>query len=403
MPGALAGLCVVDLSNTLMAPYATQQLGDMGADVIKVEPPEGDPVRAIGPGRNPDMGPIFLQTNRGKRSIVLDLKKDAGRQALLRLVRRADVLVYNMRPAVMVRLGLSYEAVAAVAPSIIYAGMIGFGQDGPYAGWPAYDDLIQGMAAIPDLTVRAGAPEPRYVPLAMADRVVGLYGAGAILGALWHRERTGVGQRIDIPMFETMAGFVLADHMGGRVFDPPAGPMGYARQLSKDRRPYVTRDGHVCTLIYNDGHWRRFLSAIGRAELWTEDPRFRSIAERTEHIDELYGMVADILRHRTTDECVTLLRQADIPVAPMMTLENLVEDPHLAAKEFIAAVAHPTEGALRMPGIAAQFSRTPGDPGRPAARLGTHSREVLAEHGYTGAEIDALIEDGVTREASKRD
>lgn len=396
MSGALTGLKVVDLTNTLMGPFATQILGDMGADVVKVEPPEGDPVRGLGPTRNPGMGAIFLQTNRGKRSIVLDLKTDEGRTALLRITAGAQVLVYNMRPQVMERLRLSYADVATVAPTIIYAGLFGFGQDGPYAARPAYDDLIQGMTGLPSLAMTSGSAAPRYVPLAMADRVVGLYGVSAMLSALWHRERTGEGQRLDIPMFETMAGFVLADHMGGRLFDPPEGPVGYPRLLSKDRRPYATRDGYICALIYNDGQWKRFLSAIGRPEIWSDDPRFATITTRTHHIDEIYGMVADVMRERSTAECITLLEGADIPVSPMNSLDDVIDDPHLAAKKFFVDVDHPSEGALRMPGVAARFSRTEASIGRPASQLGADSRDILREAGYTDDAIDVLIAAKVT-------
>ena len=396
MGGALSGLKVLDLTNTLMGPFATQILGDMGADIVKVEPPEGDPVRGLGPARHDGMGAIFLQTNRAKRSIVLDLKQERGREALLRIAGVCDLFVYNMRPAVMERLRLSYADLAAVAPSIVYAGLFGFGQDGPNAARPAYDDLIQGLTALPSLALTAGASEPRYVPLALADRMVALYGVGAIMAALWHRERTGEGQRLDIPMFETMAGVVLADHMGGRLFDPPEGPTGYARLLSKDRRPYATRDGYVCALIYNDGQWRRFLQAVGRSELWTSDPRFGSIGARTRHIDEIYGMVADLMRERTTADCMALLEGADIPAAPLNTLDDLIDDPHLAAKDFFADVDHPSEGALRMPGIAAQFSRTRASLGRHAPRLGEQSREILREAGFSDATIDEFVEARVT-------
>lgn len=401
MAGALSGLKVVDLTNTLMGPFATQLLADMGAEVVKVEPPEGDPVRGLGPSRNPGMGAIFLQTNRGKRSIVLDLKTEAGRDALLRIAAGSDLFVYNMRPAVMERLCLSYADVAAAAPGIVYAGLFGFGQDGPNAARPAYDDLIQGMTALPSLALKAGAATPRYVPLAMADRVVGLYGMGTMMAALWHRERTGEGQRLDIPMFETMAGVVLADHMGGRLFDPPEGPIGYARLLSKDRRPYATRDGYVCALIYNDGQWRRFLAAIGRSELWTADPRFATITNRNLHIDEIYGMVADIMAERSTAECIALLDGADIPVAPLNSVESLLDDHHLAAKGFFVPYDHPSEGALRMPGIAAQFSSTAPSLGRPAPRLGEQSREILREAGFAEGEVESLLATRVTAEPAR--
>ena len=263
MTGPLTGLKILDLTTVLMGPYATQILGDMGADVVKIESPEGDSVRGIGPFRNPGMGSIFLQANRGKRSIVLDLKQQQGREALLKLVETADVLVYNLRPQVMERLRLGYADVAASNPKIIYAGLFGYGQDGPYAARPAYDDLMQGGTGIPSLVQRAGNPAPRYAPLAIADRVVGIWAVGAITAALWHRERHGEGQRIDIPMFETMAQLVLGDHMGGGLFEPALGDMGYGRLLSHDRRPYPTKDGYVCALVYSDKQWRRFFEAIG--------------------------------------------------------------------------------------------------------------------------------------------
>ena len=398
MGGALSGLRVVDLTNTLMGPYATQLLADMGADVIKVEPPDGDAVRGIGPARHPGMGAIFLQANRGKRSIVLDLKQPDGLEALLRIASGCDLFVYNVRPQAMERLGLSYARLSALNARIVYAGLFGFGQDGPNAARPAYDDLIQGMAAIPSLCVASGSAAPRYVPLAMADRVVGLYAVGAITAALWHRERTGEGQRVDIPMFETMAGFVLADHMGGRIFEPAEGPTGYGRLLSKDRRPYATRDGHVCTLIYNDRQWRRFFEAIGRPDIIATDPRFASITSRTRHIDEIYAMVAQILRERTTAECIAVLEGAEIPVAPLNSIDDLIDDRHLAATNFFVEVQHPSEGALRMPGIAAQFSHSPGSANRPAPLLGEQSREVLGEAGYDDAAIDRLLAARVTAE-----
>lgn len=396
MSGALNGLKVVDLTNTLMGPYSTQMLADMGADVIKVEPPQGDTVRGLGPARHQGMGAIFLQANRGKRSVVLDLKTEAGREALLRIAAGCDLFVYNLRPKAMERLRLSYADVAAVNPRIVYAGLFGYGQDGPLAARPAYDDLIQGGAALPALFSQSGSASPRYVPLAVTDRIVGLYGMGMIMAALWHRERTGEGQKLDIPMFETMAGFVLADHLGGRLFDPAEGAAGYPRQLSKDRRPYKTRDGYVCVLIYNDGQWRRFFEAMGQPGIWTSDPRFASITSRTEHVDEIYAMVAEFLRERTTEECLRLLDGADIPAGPMNTLDDLIDDAHLASKDFFVEVDHPSEGRLRMPGIAAQFSRTHGSASRPAPLLGEHSREILREAGYAEDAIETLFSKRVT-------
>ncbi|SFO88213.1 CaiB/BaiF CoA transferase family protein [Variovorax sp. PDC80] len=396
MSGPLEGVRIVDMTSVLMGPYATQILGDLGADVIKIEPPGGDTVRGIGPARHAGMGGIFLHANRSKRSVVLDLKQPAGREALLRLAAEADVLIYNVRPQAMARLGLGHAEVAAVNPRILYVGVYGYGQDGPYAAKPAYDDLIQGAVAIPTLGVRAGAPVPRYVPSAMVDRIVGMSAANAVSAGLFHRERTGRGQAIDVPMFETMAQFVLGDHMGGQTFEPPLGPAGYARLLNEQRRPYATRDGHLCVLIYNDKQWKTFFGLIGRAQAMEDDPRFSSIGARTEHIGELYQLVGEAMRTRTSAEWTALLEAADIPVMPMHTLESLMDDPHLAAVGFFETVEHPSEGRMRSMAIPTRWSGSPPSVSRHAPRLGEHSAEVLAEAGYSAAQIAAMAAQGAT-------
>ncbi len=393
--GALAGVRVLDLTTVLMGPFATQMLGDMGADVVKVESAGGDSVRGIGPARHPGMGAIFLHANRSKRSVVLDLKKPAGRAALLRLAEDADVFVYNVRPQAMARLGLTYEDLAAVNPGIVYAGLFGYDQRGPYAARPAYDDLIQAMVALPTLARMAGADRPRYVPLAIVDRYVASVGVGAILGALFHRIRTGEGQRLDVPMFETVAQLVLGDHMAGRTFEPPLGPPGYKRSLSPERVPYRTRDGHLCVLAYNDKQWRAFFVAIGRADL-ADDPRFADMTHRTQHIDALYALLADVLATRTSAEWLAALDAADVPAMPLQTLDSLIDDPHLASIGFLETVEHPTEGRMRSIGVPTRWSATPAAAQRPAPRLGEHSVEVLAQAGYTRAEIETLLAQGVT-------
>jgi crotonobetainyl-CoA:carnitine CoA-transferase CaiB-like acyl-CoA transferase len=314
------------------------------------------------------------------------------------LARGADVLVTNIRPRAMARLGLDYEAVRAANDRVVYASVLGYGQDGPNAARPAYDDLMQGAAGIAALNGRGGAGEPRYVPLAMADRITGLAAVGAITAALLHRERTGEGQRVEVPMFEAMAGFVLGDHLGGRVFDPPLDAGGYARLLSPGRRPYRTRDGHVCTMIYNDRQWRSFCAAAGLPDLVSEDPRFASHATRTENIDAILAMLERVFAERDTAEWVRILEGADLPVAPVHTLESLVRDPHLAASGFFAAEEHPTEGRLVRMAPAARFSAAGGaEPPRPAPRLGEHGEEALREAGYTEAEIAALRRGGALR------
>lgn len=400
MAGPLAGVRVLDLTTVLVGPYCTQILAEMGADVLKVEAPEGDMVRLIGPGRHAGMGCMFLTVNRGKRSIALDLKRPEGRDALLRLAGNADVLVTNIRPRAMARLGLGYEEVRAASSRIVYASVLGFGQDGPYAAQPAYDDLMQGAAGIAALNGRGADTGPRYVPLAMADRITGLMAVGAINAALLHRERTGEGQRVEVPMFETMAGFVLGDHLGGRAFDPPLDAGGYPRLLSPGRRPYRTRDGHVCTLIYNDRQWRSFCAAAGLPDLVAEDPRFASHATRTENIDAILAMLEGIFAERDTAEWVRVLEAADLPVAPLHTLESLARDPHLIASSFFAEEEHPTEGRLVRMAPAARFSADGAAPPlRPAPRLGQHGEEALRDAGYGDAEITALVESGAMGQA----
>ncbi|WP_454754685.1 CaiB/BaiF CoA transferase family protein [Cupriavidus necator] len=396
--GPLNGLKILDMTSVLMGPSATQMLGDMGADVIKVEAPDGDLIRQIGPMRSEGMGSIFLNANRSKRSIVIDLKQPEGRQALLQLAAQADVLVYNVRPAAMARLGLSYEEVAAANPRIIYAGLYGFGQDGPYAAKPAYDDLIQGAATLPYLFARANGGEPRYVPNAIADRVVGLSAVGAILAAVVSRLQTGVGQRVDVPMLETMVSVVMADHMGGLTFEPPMDDGGYARQLSPERRPYRTRDGYICAMVYNDKQWRSFLQAIGREALLEEDHRFRDFATRAAHIDHVYGELSRIFETRSTQEWIALLDAADIPSMPMHDLQSVLEDPHLRQVGFFPVVEHPSEGPIRWMRMPSTWSGTPALPTRHVPRLGEHTREVLAGAGFNAQEIDALLTSGAVRQ-----
>jgi crotonobetainyl-CoA:carnitine CoA-transferase CaiB-like acyl-CoA transferase len=395
--GPLAGIRVLDLTTVLVGPYCTQLLAEMGAEVTKVEAPEGDVVRLIGPGRSPGMGCMFITINRGKRSIALDLKRPEARAALLRLARQADVLVTNIRPAAMARLGLDYPALREANPRLVYASVLGYGQNGPYAPRPAYDDLMQGAALIAGLNAQVNGGEPRYVPLAMADRITGLMAASAVNAALVHQLRTGEGQLVEVPMFETMLTFVLGDHLGGRVFDPPLDGGGYGRLLSPDRRPYRTKDGFVCTMIYNDRQWRAFCAAVGWPDLVSTDPRFASHATRTRHIDEVLAMLAEEFRTRSSAEWLALLEAADLPVTPVHTLESIFEDPHLQATGFFEAEEHPTEGRVTRMAIPVTFSATPTGPRGPSPRLGADGAAILAEAGFTEAEIAALAASGALR------
>ncbi len=402
-PSPLSGLRVVDLTTGVMGPYTTQILADYGADVIKVEPPGGDVMRKAGPMRSPGMGPVHLHLNRNKRSIVLDAKKESGRAVLLRLCARADVLVHHVRPAAMRRLALAADDVRAVNPRIVYATLLGYGDDGPYAGRPAYDDLIQGACGLPALFTRAGGEEPRYVPLTLADRIVGITAAHAILAALLARDRTGRGQSIEIPMFETLAQFVLGDHMAGRTFDPPLGPAGYSRLLSPDRRPYPTLDGHLCVLLYNDKHWESFFRALGRLDEFHADARFHDLGTRARHYDEVYAWLADVLKTRTTAAWIELLEANDIPCVRLRGVDAVVDDPHLRAVGFFQEVDDPAGGKLRLTGVPSRWNGSHLHLTRSAPRLGEHSVEILREAGLSPDEITRLLEEGVTEDGARPD
>lgn len=391
--GPLQGLRVLDLTTVLMGPYATQILGDFGADVIKVESPDGDVVRQIGPMRHAHMGPLYMNVNRSKRDIVLDLKRPEARPAILKLVETADILVTNIRPRAMARLGLGYDDLAALNPRLIYAALVGYDQRGPYAERPAYDDLIQGGSCIAHSFVRAGA-QPSYVPAAVADRIVGMAGVNAVLAAVIERERSGAGQHIEIPMFETMVSMIMGDHLGGLSFDPPMDAGGYARHLSPDRRPYQTQDGYVCALVYTDGHWQRFFEAIGRSDIPASDDRFSTFKNRMAHIDFVYAELGKILRTRSTAEWLEIFERADVPAMPMHSYESVLTDPHLAATGFFEPVEHPSEGRMFSMAVPSRFSRTPVAPQRLAPRLGEHGAEILAEAGFSAAEIDEFLQSG---------
>jgi crotonobetainyl-CoA:carnitine CoA-transferase CaiB-like acyl-CoA transferase len=397
MSGPLDGVRVLDLTTVVMGPYATQILADFGADVIKVEPPGGDVMRHNAPMRSKGMGHIFMNANRNKRSIVLDLKQHAARAACLAIAKHADVLAYNIRPQAMARLKLSYEEVRAVNPRLIYVGAFGYSQRGPYAANAAYDDLIQGAVGLPWLSRQAGAESPRYVPVTLADRSVGLHVVNAVCAALYRREKSGTGQRVDVPMFESLLQTVLGEHMGGYTYEPQAGEMrgelGYARMLAKERRPYETRDGYVCVLIYNDKQWRAFFRLIGRADLLS-DPRFATQEARSRDFEGAYALVAAEMAKRSTAEWLTALEQADIPVQRMNSLTDIVEDPHLAAIGYFRSIDHPSEGRIRTMAVPSEWSESAPEYRRHAPRLGEHTREVLREAGLQDGDIDRLIASG---------
>jgi crotonobetainyl-CoA:carnitine CoA-transferase CaiB-like acyl-CoA transferase len=390
--GPLSGVRVLDLTTVVLGPYATQMLGDLGADIVKVEPPEGDTTRHTGPRRHADMASLFMGINRNKRSIVLDLKRPAAREAMLRLVDSADVFVHNIRPQKLDGLGLGADALLARNPRLIYAGIHGWREDGPYSGRPAYDDIIQGHCGIAGLMERLTG-EPRYAPVILADKTCGLMASQAILAALYRREQTGRGQFVEIPMFETMVSFVMVEHLHGRVFVPEQGELGYARVLAPWRRPYRTADGFVCMLAYTDGQWRRFWEALGRPAMM-RDPRFADMASRSRNIDEVYRIAGEQLATRATAEWLALFDKLEIPAGPVNSLEQVMDDPHLNAIGFFRKMPHPTEGEVVMTDVPLRFSETPASIDRLPPRLGEHGREILHEIGMRSDEIDGLAAGG---------
>jgi crotonobetainyl-CoA:carnitine CoA-transferase CaiB-like acyl-CoA transferase len=376
---------VLDLTSTFMGPYCTMLLGQWGADVVKVEPPAGDVVRYIGDHRGSGMGPVFLNTNRGKRSLCLDLKAPAGRAVLGDLARVSDIIVHNLRPAAAARLGLDPASVRAASPACVLLAFRGFAAGGPAAGDAAYDDVIQARSGLAALQGNGG--DHAYVRSSIADKIVGVFGAAAALAALHRRQRTGRGEVVEIPMLETMTGFNLLEQQGGRTFDPPAGPAGYSRTSSVYRRPYKTRDGFVSVMIYTNAQWRSFFALTGRPELG-DDPRFTTIRERTLHSDDLYGMVDAAMLQRTSAQWLAALAAEGIACGPVNTIDDLFSDPQLAATGFFRPVGHPTEGPLVLGSVTGPVS---DDEHRwLAPRLGADSADVLRELGYDQLSIDAL-------------
>ena len=397
MPGPLDGISILELSSVVLGPWACQILGDMGAEVIKVEPPYGDSNRALGASRNPGMAALYLTCNRNKRSIVLDLKQESGRAAALKLAERVDVLIHNNRPQVMSKLGLNYDDVKAVNPEIIYCGAYGYAKDGPYGSKGALDDSIQSVGGVAMLTQMV-LGEPRYLLTVIADKTTALGVVYAVTAALFHRERTGVGQEIEVPMFESMVYYIMAEHLWGMTFEPPIGTAGYKRLMSYHRKPYKTKDGYIAILPYLDNHWKTFCEVSGRTDL-LEDERFTTLADRVQNIDDTYEETAKTMATRTTKDWLDIFDKTSVPINVVNTLEELVDDPHLNAVNFWKVVDHPTEGRIRMTGFPVNFSATPADVRRLPPRLGENSIEILREANLSQAEIDAMLESGATKVA----
>lgn len=383
----LQGIRIVDLSNVVMGPYATQLLAEYGADVIKVEQPGGDDARRTGDAVEPDMASLFMGVNRGKRSFVLDLKQPSSNGTLHRLVRSADVLVHNIRPQKLARLGIAPDDMLAVNPRLVYASLTGFGQTGPYGGRPAYDDVIQGMSGLAAFSHRHNGSEPCYQPTITADKTVGLIAVGAILAALLKRERHGKGSVVEVPMFESMVAFTLVEHMHGATFEKSGASMGYPRALAPWRKPFSTRDGFICVMPYTDKHWRELLLATNHGDL-AQDARFTSIAARSKHTGFVYETLASILSTNITAHWLQLLARLEVPAAAINEPEALLDDPHLKAVDFFHYANDPKMGKLRFPGVPVLF-----DGVRPCItappRLGEHNEEILKQISLPAATTTA--------------
>ncbi|WP_218611379.1 CaiB/BaiF CoA-transferase family protein [Pseudonocardia sp. KRD291] len=391
MNAPLDGVRVVDLTTTFLGPYTTMLMARMGADVVKVETREGDVLRHVGTGAHPGMGPIFLTANHGKRSVALDLKSPGGRAAMRRLVAGADAFVTNMRPEAVQRLGLGPDELTGADERLVYLALRGFGAEGPYRNRAAYDDVIQAACGL--AAVQGGSGDPDYVRSVVADKAVALMGLAAVNAALFARERTGRGGFVEVPMFESMVSFLMLEQQNARVLDPD-GPCGYSRTASPNRRPYRTADGFLGVVVYTDKQWLSFFELIGRPEL-AHSERYSTITGRTEHIDELYGLVAAELPGRTNAEWVAAMEPLGIPVQPVLSPDDLFDDAHLRAVELFEQVPHPSEGTITLPRLPMSFGGAHVPPVRGAPRLGEHGADVLAEAGLSAEEVERLRADGV--------
>ena len=390
MAGALEGIKILDLTSVGFGPYACQILGDYGAEVIKIESPEGDITRGIAPFRNKGMGHFFINANRNKKSLVLDLKSRKGKAAFFKLLEKSDIVMTSIRPAAMERLGIGFKACKEINPSLIYVALVGFGQSGPYAKRPAYDDIIQGVSG---MAAMQGGREgnPTFVNASVCDKICSQIAAHATLAALFARTKSGTGQLVEVPMFESMVGFNLVEHQSGMTFDPPLGSTGYERSMVKYRRPYATRNGFVCALPYTTKHWQSFFSIMQREDL-LNDPRVLDPKVRSEKIGELYELVSDLVADWDTEDLLKALEEGDIPHGEATQLYDLKNDDHLKAVGFFQTHEHQSEGTIKLTSPPVKLSETPTNIRRLPPLLGEHSSEILREIGYSEEEVRELIE-----------
>lgn len=389
----MKGVRVLDLTSVVVGPVCTWRLGQYGAEVIKVENPEGDLMRGLG-GQSPtgQHSGTYLHLNRGKRNICLDLKKPGAREVMQRLIASADVIVANMRPQALERLGLDANSIRTQYPEKIYCLITGYGTDGPYAGLPTYDSVVQGATGMAGLTLRRDGT-PNYVPMLICDHVAGEIAAGAILSAMVERRTSGKGCSIEVPMFETMAAFVMQEHLAQHSFDPPMGPAGDLRLLSPHNRPVQTADGWISFTVNTDPQVKAFLRVTGRDDL-LEDPRFNSVAARAKNVKEWFELRGAPLTGKTTKEWVALMRSVDIAVQPCNTLESLPEDEHLQAVGLVSTEQHPTEGKVAAIRTTIRFDDSYPPLRSPSQPKGWETRSVLLDAGYSPEEVATLIDAG---------
>ena len=388
MDGALKGIKILDLTSVGFGPYACQILGDYGAEIIKIESPDGDITRGIAPFRNNGMGHFFLNANRNKRSLVLDLKKPEAKKIFFTLAETADVLITSIRPAAMDRLGLGFKACQKVNGKLIYVALVGFGQSGPYAKRPAYDDIIQGVSGMASMQGGRNG-DPTFVNASICDKICSQVAAHATLAALYSRTNSKTGQLVEVPMFESMVGFNLVEHQAGMTFNPPLGSTGYERSMAEHRKPYATLDGFVCALPYTTKHWQTFFSIMKRNEMINDlrvtDPKLRS-----EKIGELYELVSELVKTWKTEDLLDALNTGDIPHGEATALDDLANDPHLEKVGYFQTWDHPSEGKIKLTAPPVKFSKTPAKIDRLPPSLGEHNSEILKEIGFDDEEISAL-------------
>ena len=398
-PAALSGVRILDLTAVVFGPYASQTLADYGAEVIKIESPAGDSTRFTGPAHEHGLSAIFQGVNRNKKSLCLDLKKAEAVEVVLKLAETADVIMHSMRPQKMVALGLGPDKLTARNPRIIYAGLYGFGEGGAYAGKPAYDDLIQGMSGVVDLVSRQTG-DARYFPTIAADKTCALIASHALLAALFQRERTGQGQTIEIPMFESMVSYIMVEHLYGHHFPEKAEPAGYPRALTPWRRPYASQDGLVAVMPYTDAHWQRFLLAAGYPA-HAADERFSTIQQRTAHIAYVYETLGTIVAKQPTQYWLDLCDREQIPAAKVNSLEDLENDPHLKSVGFFQDVQDDQGRTYRFTRNPVRMERSSVSP-QIAPQLGQNTREILTQAGMTEAQIDHLLASGAAIESGSK-